>query len=209
MLNAADCADVLEQDLTVAEVGELMALYATAWNDLGRFVAERYDSRFSRVVESAAGSAAALVQALGDISFYRDVARYAGFEVPFYKRAQITAADLAVAFEQRGHGWFEDLDRLTIFADNLVPHVLRCKGVLVYEPELARRIDAEELLIPGSAEEVEIRASALHSVERCVAGLADAGIRMTAQQVDYLMWTHGQSPKMKSTPRHRARSTYY
>ena len=28
---------------------------------------------------------------------------------------------------------FDDLDRLTIFADNLVPHVLRCDGVLVYE----------------------------------------------------------------------------
>jgi enoyl-CoA hydratase/carnithine racemase len=208
-LTAAECADVLEQDLTVAEVGELMALYATAWNDLGRFVAERYDGRFSRVVESAAGSAAALVRTLGDISFYRDVARYAGFEVPFYKRAQITAADLAVAFDQRGHGEFEDLDRLTIFADNLVPHVLRRKGVLVYEPVLARRIDAEELLTPGSPEEVEIRASALHAVERCVAGLADAGKPMTAQQVDYLMWTHGQSPEMKATPRHRARSTYY
>jgi hypothetical protein len=186
-----------------------MALYATAWNDLGRFVAEHYDGRFSRVVESASGSAAALVQALSGIPFYRDVARYAGFDVPFYKRAQITAADLAVVFEQRGHGGFRDLDRLTIFADNLVPHVLRRKGVLVYEAELARRIDAEELLISGSPEEVEIRASALHSVERCVAGLADAGVRMTAQQIDYSMWTRGQSPDMKATPRHRARSTYY
>jgi hypothetical protein len=81
--------------------------------------------------------------------------------------------------------------------------------VLVYEAELARRIDAEELLIPGSPEEVEIRASALHAVERCVAGLAAADIRMTAQQVDYLMWTHGQSPEIKAAPRHRARSTYY
>ena len=209
VLTAADCADVLEQDLTVAEVGELMALYATAWNDLGRFVAERYDGRFSRVVESASGSAASLVQTLGGISFYRDVARYAGFDVPFYKRAQIAAADLAVAFERRGHGEFDDLDRLTLFADNLVPHVLRRKGVLVYDRALARRIDAEELLTPGSPEEVEIRASALHSVERCVAGLADAGEPMTAQQVDYVMWTHGQSPEMKATPRHRARSTYY
>jgi hypothetical protein len=208
-LDTADCAGVLEQDLGVAEVAELMALYATAWNDLGRFVVERYDGRFSRIVESAAGSAAALVHALSGIPFYRDVAAYAGFEVPFYKRAQITAADLAVVFEQRGLGDFDDLDRLTIFADNLVPHVLRRKGVLVYEPELARRIDAEELLICGSPEEVEIRALALHSVERCVAGLADAGIRMTAQQIDYRMWTHGQSPEMKATPRHRARSTYY
>ena len=208
-LTAADCADVLEQDLALAEVGELMALYATAWNDLGRFVADRYTGRFERLVEAAAGSAAALVPTLGEIPFYRDVARYAGLDVPFYKRAQITAADLAIAFEHRGHGAFADLDRLTIFADNLVPHVLRRKRVLVYDPELARRIDAEELLTAGSPAEVEIRASALHAVERCVAALADSGTRLTAQQVDQRLWTHGQSPEMKATPRHRARSTFY
>ena len=39
----------------------------------------------------------------------------------FYKRAQIVASDLALA----GVAEFDDLDRLTIFADNLVPHVLR------------------------------------------------------------------------------------
>jgi len=208
-LDAGDCADVFDQDLTVPEVGELMALYATAWNDLGRFVARGYGGRFSRLVEAAAGSASALVLALAGMPFYRDVARYSGFEVPFYKRAQLTVADLAVAFDDRGYGGFDDLSRLTIFADNLVPHVLRRKGVLVYEPELARRIDAEELLESGSPEEVEIRASALHAVERCVAVLAAAGKGSTAQQVDYLLWTHGQSPEMKATPRHRARSTYY
>ncbi len=47
----------------------------------------------------------------------------------FYKRAQITPSDLALA----GVAEFDDLDRLTIFADNLVPHVLRVDGVLRYE----------------------------------------------------------------------------
>ena len=42
-------------------------------------------------------------------------------------------SDLALAGIVR----FRDLDRLTIFADNLVPHVLRCDGVLVYDPRLA------------------------------------------------------------------------
>ena len=51
----------------------------------------------------------------------------------FYKRAQIVPADLALA----GVAEFDDLDRLTIFADNLVPHVLRVDGVLAYDAELA------------------------------------------------------------------------
>ena len=77
----------------------------------------------------------------------------------FYKRAQILASDLALA----GVAEFSDLDRLTIFADNLVPHVLRCDGVLVYDDELAARIDRGELLFLGGAER-EIRACALHAL---------------------------------------------
>ena len=63
----------------------------------------------------------------------------------FWKRAQITANDLALA----GVAEFDDLDELTIFADNLVPHVLRVDGVLVYDPPLADHIDRGELLPPG------------------------------------------------------------
>jgi hypothetical protein len=55
-----------------------------------------------------------------------------------WKRAQIAANDLALA----GVASFADIDRLTVFADNLVPHVLRIDGVLRYDPELAARVDA-------------------------------------------------------------------
>ena len=85
--------------------------------------------------------------------------------VPFFKRAQIAAADLALA----GLAPAEDLDRLTLFADNLVPHVLRLDGVLEFDDDLVARIDAEELLEHDSPEEVEIRACALHAVELLVA----------------------------------------
>ena len=78
----------------------------------------------------------------------------------FYKRAQIVPSDLALA----GLAEFGDLDRLTIFADNLVPHVLRVDGVLRYDAALAARIDAGELLPQGQAER-EIRACALHACE--------------------------------------------
>ena len=51
-------------------------------------------------------------------------------DVGFWKRAQIVPNDLALA----GVAEFDDLDRLTIFADNLVPHVLRVDGVLRLRP---------------------------------------------------------------------------
>jgi hypothetical protein len=81
--------------------------------------------------------------------------------------------------------------------------------VLVYEASLARRIDAEELLPAGSLEEVEIRAVAVHAVERCVAEIVRGGGRATAQALDSVLWTRGQRAEIKAHPRHRTRSVYY
>jgi hypothetical protein len=207
-LDAGDCARLFGQDGN-AGVADLMDHFATALNDLGKLLRERYGGSFEALVEAAGGSAASLVRILTRMPFYRDVAWHAGLPVPLYKRAQLTASDLSRAFEGRGPGRFEDLDRLTLFADNLVPHVLRRAGVLRYRPELERRVDAEEALVPGSPEEVEIRAVALHAVERLVAALRASGYEITAAGLDHRLWSRGHEPDMKAHPRHRARSVYY
>ena len=97
-----------------------------------------------------------------------------------------------------------------MFADNLVPHVLRLSGVLRYDEGLLARIEAEELLEPGSTEEVEIRAVAVHAVEQVVAALHDEGhTEATAGQVDMALWHRGGRPEAKAHPRHRTRTTAY
>jgi hypothetical protein len=91
-----------------------------------------------------------------------------------------------------------------------VPHVLRLDGVLVYEPALAARIDAEALIAAGSTEEIEIRAGALHAVELLVAGLRSRGHDATAMGLDYVLWNRGQRPEYKrAKPRHRTRTVFY
>jgi hypothetical protein len=207
--SADDCARVMDQDPGVPEVAELMSLYSRALNDLGEFLLKHFDGDPTGPIVAANRSAAHLAEILIEMPLYRDVSHYAGFEVPFYKRAQLTSADLAAVFKGEGYGVFADLDQLTIFADNLVPHVLRREGVLVYAPALAARIDAGELLEAGSPEEVEIRAAAVCSVECCVGLLRKAGVKMTARQLDTALWTRGQLPAMKAHPRHRARTTNY
>ena len=91
-----------------------------------------------------------------------------------------------------------------MFADNLVPHVLRLDGVLRFDPALVARIEAEELIEHGSPEEVEIRACALHAVELIA---ADSG-RFPAE-IDEALWNRGQEPHYKASPRHRSRCTAY
>ncbi len=208
-VSPADCAALFEQASSPPEVGELMALFARAWNDLGALLGDEYGDRFEALVEDAGGRAERLVEILDRMPLFRDVSEYDGLRVPFYKRAQLAAADLSVAFEGRGPGHFRDLDALTLFADNLVPHVLRREGVLRYEPELARRVDAGELIEAGSPEEVEIRANAVHAVERMVAVLAERSCATTAQRLDDLLWNRGQRPEIKAHPRHRTRTPCY
>jgi hypothetical protein len=207
-LTAADCSRVFDQD-PEPDVDELMGLFARALRDLGHFLLEYHGGRFEGPVEAAAGSAERLVRQLARMEFYRDVARHRDLEVPFYKRAQITCLDLATALGGKGLGRFGDLDQLTLFADNLVPHVLRTLGVLVYDPALVRRIDAGELIESQSVEEVEIRAVAVHAVERLSESCARRGFEVRPHALDGILWTLGQRPDIKARPRHRTRCTFY
>jgi hypothetical protein len=168
---------------------ELMSLYAQALRELGRFLGER---RAEDVVAECGGSAEKLAEALAKgMAMFNDQG--------FYKRAQILPADLATA----GVARFDDLDRLTIFADNLVPHALRCEGALVYEADLAARIDSGELL-PAGAEEREIRGCAVHACE-----LLSKRTGVPPRVLDARLWNSGQAPKYKATPRHRCRTVFY
>ena len=209
-ISARDCARIFDQDLRVPSIAELMENFADALNQLGRLVVEQFHGNYAGLVESAGESAESLVGILRTMPFFEDVETWHNRHVPFYKRAQLTPAKLALAFDQRGWGKFRDLDQLTIFADNLVPHVLRVDGVLLYDQDLAARIDREELIGAGSAEEVEIRACALHAVELIAGELRKTGHRATAMGIDNVLWNRGQSPHYKSVkPRHRTRTVFY
>jgi hypothetical protein len=191
-----DCARTF-YDQTDPAALELMGLFARALNDLGAFLDERFGGSFVALVDAAAHSAERLTSLLAEMPFYRDIG--------FYKRAQLTAADLSVA----GVAAFEDLGRLTIFADNLVPHVLRLDGVLTYQPGLVERIEREEMIPSGSIEEREIRGCALHAVELIAAAVRRSGPRISSMQLDYVLWNRGQDPVYKARPRHRTRTVFY
>ena len=116
----------------------------------------------------------------------------------FYKRAQIAANDLHLA----GVVDIRTSTALTIFADNLVPHVLRVDGVLRYDDELARRIDAGHRAAAGGEHEREVRACAVHA---CEALARRAGV--PAATLDNWLWNRGRAPAA-SRP-HITRTVYY
>ncbi|HLL51441.1 MAG TPA: queuosine salvage family protein [Thermomicrobiales bacterium] len=208
-IDAGGCALLFGQVGNEGPAQELMGLFAQALNDLGAWLFGRYDDDPLGPIADADHSAARLVTLLAEMPYFRDVSSYQGVEVPLYKRAQLLATDLAIGFAGRGPGEFDGLGRLTIFADNLVPHVLRVDGLLEYDADLLGRIECGELIPVGSPEEVEIRAVAVHAVERIVTELRAAGVPATARELDYLLWNRGQGPSYKAQPRHRTRSVFY
>jgi hypothetical protein len=208
-VDVAACCRIFDQNPENALVAELMRLFAEGLNELGRLLDSQYGGSFVCFIESAGFSAGRLVEQLLAMPFYRDVFEVAGQRVCLLKRAQITASDLHIAFSGEGYGRFDDIADLTIYADNLVPHVLLTDGLLSYRSDLQNAIAAERPLASGSREEVEIRACAVHAVELLRRAFADAGSTVTSQGLDYLLWNRGQAAKYRQSPTHITRCVYY
>jgi hypothetical protein len=186
-LDAAQVAEALGQD----PAHELMELYARSLVDLGGWLGSR--GALEAIEAEGGGSAARLAAALaGGMPFFADRG--------FYKRAQITANDLALA----GVAAFADVDRVTIVADNHVPHVLRADGMLAYADELVAKVDAGEELAAGSPMETELRACAVHACE-----LLAQRWGVAPRVLDNWLWNRGQHPPYTDTLPHRTRTVFY
>jgi hypothetical protein len=166
---------------------QLTRLYSAGLNHLGVFLADH------PLLDLLGHSAERLAERLAaGMPFFDDTG--------YYKRAQIAANDLHLA----GVAEFSDIGRLTIFADNLVPHVLRLDGVLHYSDELAEHIDARRSLPAGGRFERELRACAVHACE-----LLARRLEVTPALLDNWLWNRGQQPPYSERPAHITRTVYY
>jgi len=196
-ITASEIAAVVGQD----PEHPLMPQFAAALRDVGARLLAEHGGRYLGVIEDAE-SIPHLTATFARWSSFSDISRYDGRDVPFFKRAQLAAADL----HRAGVAVLPGIDQLTAFADNLVPHVLRIDGVLELDPQLAAKIEAEDLLLHDSPEEVELRACAVHATEL----IASAGGRvLTPAEIDSALWNRGRDRRYKSIPRPRSRTTAY
>ena len=77
--------------------------------------------------------------------------------VRLLKRAQICVADLWAAFDGEGFGQFDDIDKITTFADYRVPQMLNTLGCLWYSPLLENAIRHKKLIESGHSWEIQLR----------------------------------------------------
>ncbi|BBN12232.1 hypothetical protein MPTK1_5g18340 [Marchantia polymorpha subsp. ruderalis] len=178
--------------------------------EVGSVLAKNFAGSAANLVARAKKSAVDLVELVaGNFPGFRDHTVYKGQQVFIYKRAQIFVADLWGAFKGQGIGEFKDISSITMFADYVVPAVLRAWGILEYSPCLAEKVDSQENIAPGSEEEVEIRACTITAVELLREALSNrTGEEVTSVQVDWWLWSSGIQ-SIKATDYHHALTVYY
>jgi len=138
---------------------------------------------------------------------YNDVRTVDGHTVPFYKKAQLAAALLAGHFDSTHRYGVADLSSLTLFADYVIPAVLRDVDVLSYTDALADRIDDGRVIPVGSPAEVGIRAATVAAGDRLVAAVNDRRTEsVTAVHLDQYLWRSG---RLEGSAFHRTPTTSY
>ena len=189
--------------VTAEQLGEilpglqLLEERAAILRDAGAVLVERWGGRFANVVASVSTVEEYLAVLRAEFPRFDDS--------PFLKLAQLSAWILHI----EGAVSWPDLERLTAFADYIVPAGLRAMGVLRYSDELARAVDSWQLLDAGSSWEVEIRAAtvwACHLLCEAVNALRPPELHVIDAQIDARFWL----PFHKThAPHHLTRTIYY
>ncbi len=168
---------------------QLLDQRAGILREVGRTLVERWDGRFANVYASAGSCAEFLEVLTREFPRFDDTAEYGGATVRFWKLAQLSVWILEATLP--GGAGFADLDRLTAFADYIVPAALRVLGITRYSDELEEAIRAGRLVEAGSPWEVEIRAHTIWACEeltRLVNEHRPPELRVIVPQVDARLW---------------------
>jgi hypothetical protein len=209
-ITAAELDTVFTGNITMPMLEER----AVILRDIGTILVERYDGRFSNVVDRCSprlydGGDGLIDRLVADFPRFRDVSPYDGHTVAFHKLAQLAVWMLYTSLGEWGGLRVDDIDTMTAFADYIVPAGLQVMGVLTYSDELAAIIRDGRLIEPDSAEEVEIRAHTIYAVA-LLAEEINRRREPSAQVIDPLidarLWTHFHTT---AWPHHLIRTTMY
>lgn len=184
-------ARILGQDPGNASLARFLSWAAEALRELGTFIDDELDGYYPNILARGGMTADGIVAELTRMPMFRDVGTLDGEEVWLLKRAQIFVHDLAIAGAERGLFEIGGVDRLTVFADNMLPFVLEANGVLRYDTDLSRRIGAGTLIEAGSRAEIELRAVTVHACELLRRTLVVRGHDISARELDFALWNCG------------------
>ena len=166
--------------------------------ETGAILEERYEGKFHRFLATCPprlyDNGAGIIERMAEeFPRCRDVSRLDGMEVKFYKLSQLAVWMLHATLRDAGGFPVEDLDKMTAFADYVVPMALRLMGILSYEQGLEQRIASRQPIARDSREEIEIRAHTIYAtalLREEINLLRPSTMQVIIPQVDARLWTH-------------------
>ena len=164
----------------------------------GEVLASKYEGRFLNFVRSCSpklyDNGNGLVERLvKEFPRFNDVSQYDRHEIKIYKLAQLGYWGMYSGLRGTGAFKLEDPQKLTAFADYIVPVALRLMGITTYSPELEKAINSYQLIPRDSSQEVEIRAHSLYATALLaeeINKLRPADLQVIIPQIDARIWTH-------------------
>ena len=181
---------------------------------VGQVLEAEYGGRFHHFVRSASprlyDDGKGLIDKLvKEFPRFNDVSRYGGHQIKIYKLAQLGFWVLYATLHHTGHFRLEDPEKLTAFADYIVPVALRVMDILRYSPRLEKAIRSGRLIPRDSTQEIEIRAHSIYAtalLREEINKRRPPDRQVIIPQIDARLWTHYHTTHW---PHHLTRTIMY
>jgi hypothetical protein len=167
-------------------------------HQVGKVLADKYDGHFHNFVRSCSpklyDNGNGLIDRLvKEFPRFNDVSLLDGHEIKFYKLPQLGIWMLYGAMHPSGKFRLDDPEKMTAFADYIVPVALRLMGITSYSKELEHAINSYQLIPRDSRWEIEIRAHCIYAtalLREEVNKLRALDAQVIIPQIDARLWTH-------------------
>ena len=183
-------------------------------HQVGGLLAANYDGRFHKFVESCSprlyDNGNGLIERMAkEFPRFNDVSRLDDREIRFYKLAQLGVWMLYATLHPVGKFRLDDSEKMTAFADYIVPLALRLHGITRYSDKLERAIQSRQLIPRDSRWEIEIRAHCIYATALLceeVNKLRPPNRQVLIPQIDARFWTHFHKT---TSPHHLTQTIMY
>jgi hypothetical protein len=167
-------------------------------HDVGKVLSEKYDGHFHNFVHSCSprlydNGNGLIDRVVKEFPRFNDVSVLDGHEIKFYKLAQLGIWMLYSTLHSSGKFRLEDPEKMTAFADYIVPVALRLMGITSYSKQLEHAINTYQLIPRDSRWEIELRAHCIYGtalLREEINKLRPAESQVIIPQIDARLWTH-------------------
>jgi hypothetical protein len=185
---------IFAANIELPMLGEKMEI----WRQVGAVLNEKYEGRFHNFVKSCpprlyANGAGLIDRLVKEFPRFNDVSLYDGHTIKFYKLPQLGIWFVYSALRKSGQFPLEDVDKMTAFADYIVPVALRLLGITSYSAELEHAINTYQMIPRDSRQEVEIRAHCIYATALLceeINKIRPKEQQIIIPQIDARLWTH-------------------